>query len=434
MFGLRFPRDTREHTASWYAATRHGYSDYPLLEGDIDTDIAIVGGGFSGVNTALELSERGYRVVLLEANRLCWGASGRNGGQIIGGVGHNASQFGKVIGEEGVRAIYEMGLECVEIIRERVAKYDIDCDLRWGYCDVALKPRHMRWFEETQRKEADAGNPHERRLLDASEVKQYVGSDAYIGGMVNASGGGHLHPMNLCLGEAHAAKGQGARFFEQTRVTRIEHGDRVTLRTENGSVKASRVVLCGNAYMGDLIPHLAKRILPGCSCIIATEPLSEEVAHSVLPQDVAVCDPRTALDYFRLTQDRRLLFGGLSNYTGLVPTNYEQVMQRKMLNIFPQLAGVGIDFAWDGQMGIGINRMPQLGKLADNVFYIQAFSGHGVAPTHIMARVIAEAIAGETRRLEILSKIRHRAFPGGRYLRRPGMAMGMLYFKLLDLF
>lgn len=240
--------------------------------------------------------------------------------------------------------------------------------------------------------------------------------------------------MNLCLGEAHAAKGQGARFFEQTRVTRIEHGDRVTLRTENGSVKASRVVLCGNAYMGDLIPHLAKRILPGCSCIIATEPLSEEVAHSVLPQDVAVCDPRTALDYFRLTQDRRLLFGGLSNYTGLVPTNYEQVMQRKMLNIFPQLAGVGIDFAWDGQMGIGINRMPQLGKLADNVFYIQAFSGHGVAPTHIMARVIAEAIAGETRRLEILSKIRHRAFPGGRYLRRPGMAMGMLYFKLLDLF
>jgi glycine/D-amino acid oxidase-like deaminating enzyme len=373
-------------------------------------------------------------VVLLEANRLCWGASGRNGGQIIGGVGHNASQFGKVIGEEGVRAIYEMGLECVEIIRERVAKYDIDCDLRWGYCDVALKPRHMRWFEETQRKEADAGNPHERRLLDASEVKQYVGSDAYIGGMVNASGGGHLHPMNLCLGEAHAAKGQGARFFEQTRVTRIEHGDRVTLWTENGSVKASRVVLCGNAYMGDLVPHLAKRILPGCSCIIATEPLSEEVAHSVLPQDVAVCDPRTALDYFRLTQDRRLLFGGLSNYTGLVPTNYEQVMQRKMLNIFPQLAGVGIDFAWDGQMGIGINRMPQLGKLADNVFYIQAFSGHGVAPTHIMARVIAEAIAGETRRLEILSKIRHRAFPGGRYLRRPGMAMGMLYFKLLDLF
>lgn len=434
MFGLRFPRDTGEHTQSWYAASRRYEGDYPALEGTIEADVAIVGGGFSGVNTALELSERGYDVVILEAHRLCWGASGRNGGQIIGGVGHNTEQFSKSIGAEGVRAIYDMGLECVEIIRERVAKYDIDCDIRWGYCDVALKPRHMRWFEETQREEAAAGNPHQLELLDGREVRQFVGSEAYIGGMYNANGGGHLHPMNLCLGEARAAQSQGARLYEQSRVTGIEHGNSVTLRTEHGAVKAKQVVLCGNAYMGELVPYLAKRVLPASSCIIATEPLTEDLAQSILPRDVAVCDPRTALDYFRLTRDRRLLFGGLSNYTGLVPTNYQQVMHNKMLKIFPQLAGIKVEFAWDGQLGIGINRLPQLGKLADNLFYIQAFSGHGVAPTHIMARVMAEAIAGETARLDILSKVKHRPFPGGRYLRRPGMALGMLYFKALDLF
>jgi len=434
MFGLRFPINGREHTDSWYAASARKESDFPRLDGDIDADIAIVGGGFSGVNTALELAERGYDVVLLEANRLAWGASGRNGGQIIGGVGHNASQFRKVIGDDGVDAIYQMGIECVEIIRERVARYAIDCDIRWGYCDVALKPKHMRWFEESLQSQEKNGYPHELVLLDQREVKRFVGSDAYVGGMYNASGGGHLHPMNLCLGEAQAAAQQGARFFEQSRVEDIVPGARVTLRTDGGSVRARQVVLCGNAYMENLAPQLATRVLPASSCMIATETLDADLAASVLPQDVAVCDPRTALDYFRLTADKRLLFGGLSNYTGLVPKNYQEVMYRKMLGIFPQLEGTRIEYAWDGQMGIGLNRMPQLGTIAENIYYIQAYSGHGVAPTHIMARVIAEAIAGKPRRLQMMSKIRHWPFPGGRYLRRPGMALGMLYFKALDLF
>jgi glycine/D-amino acid oxidase-like deaminating enzyme len=432
MFGLRFPRNTREHTPSWYAATANKDSDYPALDRTVEAEVAVVGGGFSGVNTALELAERGYDVVLLEANRLAWGASGRNGGQIIGGLGHNADKFRKTIGDEGVRTLYEMGIEGVEIIRERVARYAIDCDIRWGYCDVALKARHMDWFRETQREQREAGYPHELVLLDAGEVKQFVGSDAYIGGLYNAEGWGHLHPMNLCTGEARVAVSQGASIYEQTRVLDIRHGSRVALRTEQGEVVAARVVLCGNAYMENLVPKLASRILPASSCMIATEPLTEAQAHSVLPRDVAVCDPRTALDYFRLTQDRRLLFGGLSNYTGLVPDNYQDVMARKMLKVFPQLEGVGIDYAWDGQMGIGINRMPQLGKLAENVYYIQAYSGHGVAPTHIMARVIAEAINNESSRFEMMSKIRHMAFPGGKYLRRPGYAIGMSYHKAKD--
>ena len=433
MFGLRFPKNTREHTGSWYAATAHP-SSYPTLEGETVADVAVVGGGFSGVNTALELAERGYDVVLLEANRIAWGASGRNGGQIIGGLGHNPEKFRKIIGEDGVRSIYAMGDEGVEIIRERVARYDIDCDIRWGYCDVALKPKHMRWFEESRRDKQRRGYPHELVLLDASEVRQFVGSAAYCGGMYNAGGGGHLHPLNLCLGEAAAAVSLGARVFEQSRVLDIEPGDNVTLRTEHGRVSAGRVVLCGNAYMENLVPRLARRVLPASTCIIATEPLSEELAASVLPRDVAVCDPRMALDYFRMTPDRRLLFGGLSNYTGLVPTDYRSVLAGKMLKVFPQLESAAVEFAWDGQMGIGINRMPQLGTLFDNVYYVQAYSGHGVAPTHIMARIIAEAINSESDRFAMMSRIRHSAFPGGRYLRRPGYAVGMSYFKAKDYF
>lgn len=432
MFGLTLPQNTQEHTASYYAATSIHPETYPKLEGAIDAEVVVVGGGFSGVNTALELSERGYKVVLLEANRICWGASGRNGGQIIGGIGHSAAPFKKAIGDSGIQSIYDMGIECVDIIRDRVEQYSIDCDIKWGYCDVAIKPRHMRWFKDTLQEHKAKGYPHALQLLDKHEIKGYVGSDSYIGGMYNATGGGHLHSLNLCLGEARAAQALGAQIFEQSAALRISEGKKVTVHTQSGSVTADNLVLCGNGYMENLVPKLAQRVLPASSCVIATEPLSPELAQSVMPQDVAVCDPRTALDYFRLTADRRMLFGGLSNYTGLVPDNYSKVMQDKMLKIFPQLVGVKIDYAWNGQMGIGLNRMPQLGTLASNIYYIQAYSGHGVAPTHMMARITAQAISGEGERFAMMSKIRHWPFPGGRYLRRPGMALGMLYFKAKD--
>ncbi len=432
MFGLRFPKDTREHTGSYYAATAHDQTGYPTLEGRITSDIVIVGGGFTGVNLAVELCERGFEVALLEANRIAWGASGRNGGQIIGGIGHDASKFKRQIGDEGVQMIRDMGIECVEIIRERVEKYSIDCDIAWGYCDVALKPKHMEWFKESQQDHRDTGHPHQLTLLDKDEVKEFVGSEAYIGGLYNESGGGHLHSMNLCQGEAAAAVAMGARIFEQSRVTSIENGEKTVVHTEHGAVEAKTVILAGNAYLGGLVPSLSSRVLPASSCMIATEPLSEQLAKSILPQNVAVCDPRTALDYFRLSADKRMLFGGLSNYTGLVPTDYQTVMTKKMLKVFPQLEGTRIDFAWDGQLGIGINRMPQTGKIGENVYYIQAYSGHGVAPTHVMARVVAEAIDNAPRRFDIMQSIKHMPFPGGKYLRRPGMALGMLYYKSLD--
>ncbi len=431
MFGLRKPRETREHTGSYYAATAHRQGDYPVLENDIEAEVVVVGAGFSGVNTALELAERDVDVVLLEANRVGWGASGRNGGQIIGGIGHDPERFEKHIGADGVKAIYQMGLEARDIIAGRVEKYAIDCDLKWGYCDVALKPRHMKQFAGWREFEKSIGNRHEYTLLDRDELKQFVNSERYLGGLLNYANG-HIHPLNLCLGEAAAAQGLGARVFEQSRVVELVHGERPRVVTERGSVSAGKVVLCGNAYLGGLVDRMASRVLPSSSSIIATEPLPTELANTLLPGDVAVCDPRTALDYFRLSADGRMLFGGLSNYTGLEPTDVESVLRRKMENVFPELAGVTVDYAWSGLIGIGLNRMPQLGHLSEQVAYIQAYSGHGVAPTHIMARITAEMVAGNPDRFDVFAKIPHWPFPGGKLLRRPALAMGMSWYKLMD--
>ncbi len=431
MFGLSKTVDTREHAASYYAASANWQTHYPTLENDIEADVVVVGGGFTGINTTLELAERGIDVVLLEANRCGWGASGRNGGQIIGGIGHDPERFQKQIGESGVRAIYAMGLEAREVIRERVDKYAIDCDLKWGYCDVALKPRHMHQFAEWRDFERSIGNPHEYRVLDREELKQYVNSERYLGGLLNYANG-HIHPLNLCIGEARAAEGLGARIFEQSRVVELVHGERVRVLTERGSVSAKRVVLCGNAYLGNLVKRLSSRVLPSCSSVIATEPLSEDLARELMPGDLAVCDPRTALDYFRLSADRRMLFGGLSNYTGLEPRDLQGVLRRKMEAVFPELTGVAVDYGWSGYIGIGLNRMPQLGHLADNVSYIQAYSGHGVAPTHIIARITAEMLAGSPERFDVFARIPHWPFPGGKWLRRPGLALGMSWFKLRD--
>ncbi|MEH6607958.1 MAG: FAD-binding oxidoreductase [Halioglobus sp.] len=431
MFGLQNTLESREHAGSYYADTANWQTQYPTLENDIEADVVVIGGGFTGVNTALELAERGRDVVLLEANRISWGATGRNGGQIIGGIGHDPERFQKHIGEEGVRAIYQMGLEAREIIRERVEKYQIDCDLKWGYCDVALKPRHMKAFAEWKAFEKTIGNPHPFTLLDREELKEYVNSDTYLGGLMN-TGNGHIHPLNLCIGEARAGESLGMRLFEQSRAIDIVHGDRPQVRSERGSVTANHIVLCGNAYMGDLQTRLASRVLPASSSVVATEPLSQDLVDKLMPGDLAVCDPRTALDYFRLSADRRLLFGGLSNYTGLEPKDLEGTMRRKMLKVFPELEDIAVDYGWSGRMGIGLNRMPQLGRLADNVAYIQAYSGHGVAPTHIMARITAEMVTGSPDRFDVFAKIPHHPFPGGKLLRRPAMAIGMAYFKIKD--
>lgn len=394
--------------------------------------MCVVGGGFSGLNTAIELAERGLSVALLEARKIGWGASGRNGGQLIRGVGHGLDQFNNVIGSDGVRQMKLMGLEAVEIVRQRVARYQIDCDLTWGYCDLANKPRDLDGLAEDADELRSLGYRHELRLLHANEMHSVVGSDRYVGGMIDM-GSGHLHPLNLALGEAAAARSLGVQIFEHSAVTRIEYGPRARVHTTQGSVRANTLVLGCNAYLNDLNPELSGKVLPAGSYIIATESLSEAQAHELLPQNMAVCDQRVTVDYYRLSADRRLLFGGACHYSGRDPQDIAAYMQPKMLEVFPQLAGTRIDYQWGGMIGIGANRLPQIGRLKDqpNVFYAQAYSGHGVNATHLAGKLLAEAISGQhSSGFELFAKVPHMTFPGGKHLRSPLLALGMLWHRL----
>lgn len=429
------PVQRSQHTASYYAASSLPQPDHPALLGDVVADVCVVGGGFSGLNTALELAERGISVVLLEAHKIGWGASGRNGGQLIRGVGHGLDQFEGVIGKDGVRQMKLMGLEAVEIVRQRVERFNIACDLTWGYCDLANKPRDLEGFAEEAQELRDLGYRHEIRLLQANEVHTVVGSDRYVGGFIDM-GSGHLHPLNLALGEAAAAAQLGAKLFENSAVTRIDYGPEVRVHTAQGSVRAKTLVLGCNAYLQGLNPHLSGKVLPAGSYIIATEPLTEAQAHALLPQNMAVCDQRVALDYYRLSADRRLLFGGACHYSGRDPQDIGAYMRPKMLDVFPHLKDVKIDYQWGGMIGIGANRLPQIGRLPDqpNVYYAQAYSGHGVNATHLAGKLLAEAISGQhSTGFDLFNQVPHITFPGGKYLRSPLLALGMLWHRLKEL-
>lgn len=423
------------HTASYYAASSLPQPDHPALQGELLADVCVVGGGFSGLNTAIELAQRGLSVVLLEARKIGWGASGRNGGQLIRGVGHGVDQFSNVIGTDGVRQLKLMGLEAVEIVRQRVEQFQIPCDLTWGYCDLANKPRDLEGFAEDATELRELGYRHETRLLQAHEMHSVVGSTRYVGGLVDM-GSGHLHPLNLALGEAAAAQQLGVKMFEQSTVTRIDYGPEVKVHTAQGSVRAKTLVLGCNAYLNQLNPHLSGKVLPAGSYIIATEPLSEEQAHALLPQNMAVCDQRVALDYYRLSADRRLLFGGACHYSGRDPADIGAYMRPKMLEVFPQLANARIDYQWGGMIGIGANRLPQIGRLPDqpNVYYAQAYSGHGVNATHLAGKLLAEAISGQQGGgFDLFAKVPHVTFPGGKHLRSPLLALGMLWHRMKEL-
>ncbi len=423
------------HAASYYAASSQLQPEYPVLLGELSCDVCVVGGGFSGLNTAIELAERGLNVILLEARKIGWGASGRNGGQLIRGVGHGLDQFTPLLGSDGVRELKLMGLEAVDIVRQRIEQHAISCDLTWGYCDLANKPKDLQGFAEDAEELRGLGYRHELRLVQPEQMHTVVGSDRYVGGLIDM-GSGHLHPLNLALGEAAVARKLGVRLFEQSAVTRIDYGAQVRAHTAQGSVRASTLVLGCNAYLNNLNTELGGKVLPAGSYIIATEPLSEELAHELLPQNMAVCDQRVALDYYRLSADRRLLFGGACHYSGRDPHDIAAYMRPKMLQVFPQLANARIDYQWGGMIGIGANRLPQIGRLADqpNVYFAQAYSGHGLNATHLAGKLLGEAISGQHRgRFDLFAKVPHLTFPGGKHLRSPLLALGMLWHRLKEL-
>lgn len=421
---------------SWYVASRNIRLHCPPLLGEAQADVCIIGGGFSGVNTAIELAEKGLSVILLEASQIGWGASGRNGGQLIRGVGHDLDQFTNVIGEQGVRALKLMGLEAVQLVRQRVEKHQIACDLTWGYADLANKPRQLDDFRADMEELRGLGYSAPMQVLEAHEVHQVVNSNFYAGAMTDM-GSGHLHPLNLLLGEAAVAQQLGVQLCEQSEVTRIDYGPRIKVHTGSGMVSAGQLVIACNAYLRDLQPQLSGKVLPAGSYVIATEPLGEERARSLIPQNMALCDQRVALDYYRFSADHRLLFGGACHYSGRDPADIAAYMRPKMLRVFPQLADVKIAYQWGGMIGIGANRLPQIGRLPEqpNVFYAQAYAGHGVNATHLAAKLLGEAISGQASQgFELFDRVPHMTFPGGKHLRAPLLALGMMWQQIKEVF
>ena len=426
---------SQDHARSYYLASANAMPQRAALAEDLSADVCVIGGGFTGVNTAIELAQRGLSVILLEARRIGWGASGRNGGQLIRGIGHDVSGFARHVGEEGVRYLQRAGIDSVALVGERIREHGIDCDLRWGFCELANTPAQFAAFKEEQESLAALGYLPETRLVAAQDMAQVVGSQLYAGGLVDM-GSGHLHPLNLVLGEARVAEALGVRIFEHSAVLQLIHGDTVQVRCAGGSVRAGSLVLACNAHLDELEPRLSGKVLPAGSYIIATEPLPAALADELIPQNLALCDQKVGLDYYRLSADRRLLFGGACHYSGRDPVDIAAYMRPKMLKVFPQLANTTIDFQWGGKIGITANRFPQVGRLQQypNVFYAQGYSGHGLNVTHWCARLLAEGIhAGVSQGLDTFSRVPHMTFPGGKALRSPLLALGMVWYRLREM-
>ena len=419
----------QSHTSSYYAASANQHIDYEPLKGAIRADVCVIGAGFTGISTALHLAERGFNVHVVEANKVGWGASGRNGGQMIGGISGD-SKMASALGVEGERILWDMGWAGNEIIRERVATYEIDCDLKSGYVDVAIKPRHIRDLETYYRLLEKYDFPHHYQILSKHETQDLLGTEAYIGALRN-EGNGHVHPLNLCLGEAAAAVSLGATIYEQSPVLEIKRGEKATVITEEGSITADFVVLAGNAYHF-LEPKLRGILFPVNSFIIGSEPLSDTLVEQINPQDLAVCDPNYILEYFRLSADKRLLFGGRFTYFGSDPEVIKQKLIPRMLKIYPQLANTKFDYGWGGTIGVSANRVPQMGRLAPNIIYSQGYSGHGVNVTHLAGKIMADTVCGTLEHFDIFAKIKPLWIPGQHLFRNQMVALGMMYYKLVD--
>ena len=419
----------QSHTGSYYAATVNHVTDFPPLQGAQTTDVCVIGAGFTGISTALHLAERGYTVHVVEANRVGWGASGRNGGQMIGGIA-GENNIAKHHGRDVEELFSELRWAGHEIIRDRVEVYGIQCDLKSGYLDVAIKQRHLRDFVANLDRLQKSGFPHEVRILSREETFETIGTDAYVGALLNM-GNGHLHPLNLCIGEAMAAVSLGATIYEQSPVINIERGAKAKVVTEHGSITADAVVLAGNAYHF-LEKKLRGIMFPVNSFIVATEPLSDDMVATINRHDLAVCDPNFVLQYFRLSADKRLLFGARLNYFGDDPEYIMKRHRRKIAELYPQLADVRIDYAWGGTIGVPVNRVPLLGRVAPNIFYSQGYSGHGVNVTHLAGRIMADAISGTLEQFDLFADVKPFVVPGAHTFRRPMVALGVLYYQVKD--
>ncbi len=429
--------------SSYYAATAAAGQPKarPELLGEYRADVAVVGGGIAGCSAALHLAQRGYKVALVEARFVGYGASGRSGGQLIFGLAPSQKALTAQVGRDDAHRLFELSIEALDSTRTLIDTYAIACDYAANHVHVATKPRHVRelteWADELH---GDYGY-ESARLLNRDELQSHVCSKLYLGGLLD-SRSGHLHPLKYTQGLARAAELEGVRIFENTQVLRYDGGNNrgaaggtggVAVHSSRGVIHCEHLILCGNAYLDGVAPPLARRILGVGTYIVATEPLDPTRARALLPSNAAVADINWILDYFRLTADHRLLFGGRVSYSAMQPPHLAESMRQRLVRVFPALADVSVDYTWGGYLDITMSRAPDFGRLASNVYYLQGFSGHGMALAGLAGKLVAEAVSGTAERFDVFARIPHRDFPGGRLLRRPSLVLAMLYYRLRDL-
>lgn len=423
----------RSSPASYYRDSLAVSLDRPCLpaKGRQRVDVCVIGGGITGCSAALHLAERGYSVMLLEANELGFGASGRSGGQILPGLGTDIATVEKGLGRERAREVWEMSREAVRLTADLIERHAIPCDLAWGYLHAAVKSRHVSELRQFQERLSRDYGYEALTWLEGDALRERVVTDAYPGALFESEGG-HLHPLNYTLGLARAAQRAGVTLHEHSPALSIRHGQPATVTTEYGEITADYVVVGANAYLGRLLPQLDGRIMRAANYIIATEPLGEERAAQVLPHNDALSDANFVLDYYRLSADKRLIYGGEVSYDGREPRGLQRRMDAKIAQLFPALTGVHIDYRWGGDVAITLNRAPDFGRIGANVYYAQGYSGHGMALAGLAGKLIGETIAGQSERFDVFASMPHRRFPGGGRLRTPLLVLATAFYKLRD--
>ncbi|NNJ16125.1 FAD-binding oxidoreductase [Pseudomonas putida CSV86] len=406
-------------TPTYYSATKKYNLAFPTLEADIEAGVVVIGGGFSGINTALELAEKGItNIVVLEARYLGFGGTGRNGGQIMAGIGHDLEKIRSSVGEQGLQQIFEISELGAGIIKERIARYNIDADFRHGYGYMGFNARQARTLRNWEQEFKKVNSKDEIRFLGGSEVKQIIGSDAYSSALLHM-GGGHVHSLNLLLGEAQALVSHGVRIFEHSAALEVRYGDTITVRTGRGSVKAAKLLWACDSFLNKLEPELHSRTINTYAFQLMTEPLSEELIQRISPIRGAYSDIRPVIDYYRVTNENRLLFGAATPFIEHIPNDLKAWNRALMLKIFPYLKDVKIDLAWGGPMATSANLFPQIGTLSGrrNAFYVQGYSGFGVTPSHIVCKILAEGMAEGSSRYDLFSSVKHARIIGKDHFR-----------------
>ena len=421
------------HVNSYYAATRNLTTDFPVLEESVECDVCVIGAGYTGLSSALFLAEAGYSVTVLEAAQVGFGASGRNGGQLVNSYSRDVDVIEARYGEKTARVLGSMMFEGADIIRQRIGHYDIQCDYRPGGIFAALNKKQLKALAE-QKSSWEAYGNQNLTMLDAADIKREVGCANYVGGLLDLQGG-HIHPLNLALGEAAAIIGLGGKIFEQSAAVEITYGEPITVRTARGVVRAKYLLIAGNAYLAqNLDNRVTAKSMPCGSQIAVTEPLPEDVARSLIANNYCVEDCNYLLDYYRLTADNRLLYGGGVVYGAREPDDIEQLIKPKILKTFPQLKDVKIDYRWTGNFLLTMSRMPQFGRIEKNAYYMQGYSGHGVTCSHLAGKLISEMIRGDAERFDAFASLPHMPMIGGRTFQAPLTAMGAAYYALRDRF